>query len=157
MKTEKAMFGAGCFWGVEEVFRTTNGVLRTEVGYAGGNVEDPSYEQVCAKNTGHAEVVYLEYDPEIVSFNELLDIFWSNHNPTQLNRQGPDIGEQYRSVIFYFNDDQLALAEASKKKLQDSDRYKKDLVTAIEPYTSYYKAEDYHQQYLKKRGLNVCH
>jgi peptide-methionine (S)-S-oxide reductase len=156
MTTEKATFGAGCFWGVEATFRAIPGVKDTTVGYAGGTKENPTYEDVCRHDTGHAEVVQVEFDPAIVSYNQLLDVFWSNHNPTTLNRQGPDIGDQYRSVIFYHTPAQRAAAEESKAALDRSGRFQKPIVTQIEPAPHYYPAEDYHQRYLEKRGLSHC-
>lgn len=149
---EKATFGAGCFWGVEEAFRHIKGVESTLVGYAGGATENPSYRDVCSGNTGHAEVVQVEYDPSRVSYDELLNVFWENHNPTTLNRQGPDIGDQYRSVIFFHSPEQEAAAHASKERLQASGKYSKPIVTDIVPASQCYRAEDYHQQYVAKRG-----
>ncbi len=154
---EKATFGAGCFWGVEEVFRKVPGVIETAVGYAGGHTVNPSYEQVCNHNTGHAEVVEMLFDPQKVSFSELLDIFWSNHNPTTLNRQGPDYGEQYRSVIFFHTPEQERVARLSKDALAQSGKWNKPIVTAIEPASTFYRAEEYHQQYLNKLGIDNCH
>ncbi len=154
---EKATFGAGCFWGVEATFRQTPGVLSTQVGYMGGKTDHPTYEDVCSDETGHAEVVEVTYDPAIVSYNTLLDIFWQNHNPTTLNRQGPDIGTQYRSAIFYHNPEQQQLAEASKKKWDSSGTFSRPIVTEITPAGSFWRAEEYHQQYLEKRGLASCH
>ena len=148
---QKATFGGGCFWGVEETFRKTKGVTKTTVGYMGGKTKNPSYEQVCTDTTGHIEVVQLEFNPKIISYNELLDIFWNCHDPTSMDRQGPDAGTQYRSVIFYHNEEQHKQAQASKEK------QKKKIVTKILPTQEFYKAEEYHQQYLKKRGLAVCH
>ena len=156
MQTEKATFGAGCFWGVEETFRNLKGVTSTAVGYAGGTTENPSYEDVCTDRTGHAEVVQLEFDPTQVSYEQLLDVFWSNHNPTTLNRQGPDVGTQYRSVVFYHSPSQKAAAEASKENLQNSGRFSRQIVTQIEPAPAFWRAEEYHQQYLKKRGRTHC-
>lgn len=155
----EAMFGAGCFWGVEAAFRKIgNGVKATAAGYSGGQVEDPTYREVCSGTTGHAEVVHVTYDPNEISYEELLKVFWENHDPTQLNRQGPDRGEQYRSVIFTYDADQEKAARASKEALQKTDKYKdRDIVTAIEPAREFYRAEDYHQQYLEKRGLAQCH
>lgn len=153
---EKAMFGAGCFWGVEAAFRQIEGVTATAVGYAGGSTEDPSYKDVCSGETGHAEVVQVTYDPSRVSYDKLLEVFWNEHDPTQVNRQGPDIGEQYRSVIFYENDAQKKAAEMSKKELAESGKYKRPIATSIEPAPTFYKAEEYHQQYLEKRGLSTC-
>lgn len=156
-RVEKAVFGAGCFWGVEAAFRRTPGVLSTTVGYAGGAVVNPTYEQVCTDTTGHAEVVQVEFDPGQISFEQLLEVFWTNHNPTQLNRQGPDFGKQYRSVVFYADDAQRATAEASKERLAASGKFSKPIVTQIAPLTTFYAGEEYHQQYLEKRGLSHCH
>ncbi len=156
-ETAVAMFGAGCFWGVEAAFRQIEGVTATAVGYAGGHVEDPTYQEVCRKGTGHAEVVRVEYDPSRVTYEDLLDVFWTKHDPTQLNRQGPDVGDQYRSVIFYYGDEQQRLAEASRQALDESGKHRKPIVTQIEPAPTFYIAEDYHQQYLEKRGLSTCH
>ncbi len=155
---ELATFGAGCFWGVEETFRKLNGVLETSVGYAGGQKENPTYEDVCHSNTGHAEVVHLKFDPAVISYTQLLQTFFDNHNPTQFNRQGPDYGSQYRSVVFYHNAEQQAEAEKMKSDLNASGRFgERKVVTAIEPFTNYFPAEDYHQKYLMKRGLGSCH
>jgi len=151
-----ATFGAGCFWGVEEIFRTSEGVTATSVGYMGGNNEHPTYEDVCSKKTGHAEVVQVVFDPSKISFGALVDIFFDNHNPTQLNQQGPDIGSQYRSVIFYEDSEQKAVAEEKKKSLSASGRFKRDIVTTIDPVAPYWPAEEYHQQYLLKRGKTSC-
>ena len=156
MTTEKAMFGAGCFWGVEATFRNINGVTSATVGYAGGTTENPSYEGVCTSRTGHAEVVEVEFDPEIVSYRQLLDVFWKNHDPTTLNRQGPDVGTQYRSVIFYYSPEQRAAAEESKTELDQSGRFRRPIVTQIEPAPPFYRAEEYHQRYLEKRGQAHC-
>ena len=156
-QTKKATFGAGCFWGVEELFRTTPGVISTAVGYEGGSTERPTYEQVCADNTGHAEVVEVEFDPDKVTYERLLELFWANHNPSTLNRQGPDVGTQYRSVIFVHDDAQRAIAEASLAKVNSEGKWKGKVVTTIEPAKTFWKAEDYHQQYLAKRGLSTCH
>ncbi len=154
----RALFGAGCFWGVEEAFRTQKGVLSTRAGYAGGSVKNPTYEQVCTDETGHAEVVQLEYDENVISYEELLRIFWDNHNPTQLNRQGWDVGKQYRSVIFYYDEKQHMAAEKSKKELEKSQKWgDKKIVTSIEPAPPFYPAEEYHQKYLMKRGKTSCH
>ncbi|RAL25910.1 peptide-methionine (S)-S-oxide reductase MsrA [Thermoflavimicrobium daqui] len=152
-----ATFGAGCFWGVEEAFRNVSGVTQTAVGYMGGHTENPTYEEVCTDRTGHAEVIQLEYDPEQVSYDELLNLFWTMHDPTTLNRQGPDIGTQYRSVIFYHTPEQKQLAEASKNNLNQSGRFSKPIVTEIVPAATFYRAEEYHQRYLQKRGLGSCH
>ena len=156
MREKKATFGAGCFWGVEAAFRQIEGVTKTEVGYEGGHLENPTYEDVCSHTTGHAEVVEVTYDPELVSFDELLGVFWGKHDPTQLNRQGWDIGDQYRSVVFIHDDEQREAAERSKAELDASGRYRKPVVTAIEPAQTFYPAEDYHQQYLEKRGRSSC-
>ena len=156
MKTEKATFGAGCFWGVEETFRKLKGVGSTAVGYAGGTKDNPSYEDVCTDETGHAEVVEVEFDPTQISYNQLLDVFWSNHNPTTPNRQGPDVGKQYRSVIFYHSPEQRAAAESSKDELEKSKRFSRPIVTQIEPAPTFWRAEEYHQRYLEKRGQTHC-
>jgi peptide-methionine (S)-S-oxide reductase len=153
----KAMFGAGCFWGVEEEFRKVPGVLATAVGYAGGKTDNPTYEDVCSDETGHAEVVEVEYDPARVSYDQLLDIFWSGHNPTTLNRQGPDVGSQYRSAIFFHTPDQQAAAKASKERLEKSGRFNRPIVTEITPAGRFWRAEDYHQRYFEKRGGGACH
>jgi peptide-methionine (S)-S-oxide reductase len=153
---KKAMFGAGCFWGVEETFRKVKGVVETAVGYSGGTMETPTYEDVCTDKTGHAEVVEIVYDPSLVSYEELLDIFWNSHNPTTPNRQGPDIGTQYRSVIFFHGAEQEATARASKERLQQSGKYGKEIVTEIIPALKFYRAEEYHQRYLEKRGQGSC-
>ena len=157
MQAQKALFGAGCFWGVEAAYRQIKGVVSTAVGYAGGDFNNPTYRDVCTDRTGHAEVVEVTYDPERVSYDQLLNVFWENHNPTQLNRQGPDVGTQYRSVIFFNSPEQEAAAVASKEQLERSGRYKKPIVTEITPAPTFYIAEDYHQQYLEKRGLSTCH
>lgn len=153
----QATFGAGCFWGVEAAFRQLAGVTGTAVGYAGGHTKNPTYEQVCTDRTGHAEVVQVDYDPDKVSFDRLLEVFWNNHDPTQLNRQGPDFGSQYRSVVFYHTPEQRAAAEASKAALAASGRFRRPIVTLIEPAPEFYRAEEYHQQYLEKRGQSSCH
>lgn len=155
-RTAAAMFGAGCFWGVEERFRRVRGVVNTTVGYAGGTVPNPTYHQVCTDRTGHAEVVQVLYDPALVSYEQLLDVFWNGHDPTQLNRQGPDVGTQYRSVIFYYTPEQQAAAEASLRRLADAGRHRRPIVTQIEPASRFYRAEEYHQQYLAKRGRQAC-
>lgn len=152
----KATFAAGCFWGVEAAFRQIDGVTATTVGYSGGNTASPTYKEVCTDTTGHAEVVQVEYDPDRVSYETLLDTFWSNHDPTQLNRQGPDVGTQYRSAIFYHDDEQKAAAAASKEKLESSGRSGRPIVTEIIEAQEFYRAEDYHQQYLENRGLASC-
>jgi methionine-S-sulfoxide reductase len=151
---KKATFGAGCFWGVEAAFRRLDGVTRTRVGYAGGDVDNPSYEQVCYSGTGHAEVVEVTFDDEKIPYEQLLAIFWAEHDPTQLNRQGPDVGDQYRSVIFVHDEEQRAAAEASKGAVQA--RISRPVVTQIEDAPPFWEAEDYHQQYLEKRGLASC-
>ncbi len=157
-KTEIATFGAGCFWGVEATFRRVPGVLSTRVGYAGGKTANPTYKDVCTDTTGHAEVVEVTFDPEQVSYDTLLNVFWENHDPTTLNRQGPDWGTQYRSVVFFHSPEQEKTARASKERLEQEGRYKpKRIVTQIEPAKPFYEAEDYHQQYLEKRGLASCH
>ena len=152
----QATFGAGCFWGVEVAFRRVSGVSDAAVGYAGGTVAGPSYEQVCTGRTGHAEVVQVEYDPAKVSYEQLLDVFWANHDPTQLNRQGPDVGTQYRSVVFYHDEAQVQAARASKEALQASGRWRRPIVTEIVPFSSFYPAEEHHQRFLEKRGLATC-
>jgi peptide-methionine (S)-S-oxide reductase len=152
----KATFGAGCFWGVEAAFRKVRGVKSTAVGYSGGRFENPTYEDVCTGRTGHAEVVQVEYDPGEISYEELLDVFWECHDPTTLNRQGPDVGAQYRSAIFCHTPEQEAAAKASKAKLQAGGRYKGPIITEIVPAAEFYRAEEYHQQYLEKRGQAQC-
>ena len=154
---EKAMFGAGCFWGVEVAFREVPGVTGVTSGYSGGTVAAPSYEQVCTGETGHAEVVLVEYDPAQVSYEALLEAFWGCHDPTTRNRQGPDVGTQYRSVIFYFDEAQKAAAQASKDKLERAGVYRRPIVTEIEQAGAFYPAEEYHQRYLEKHGLAHCH
>jgi peptide-methionine (S)-S-oxide reductase len=152
---QKATFGAGCFWGVEAAFRRLDGVTGTRVGYAGGHTERPSYKQVCSDRTGHAEVVEVTYDPERVPYEQLLAMFWAEHDPTQLNRQGPDVGSQYRSAIFVHDEEQRRSAEASRDRVQE--RLSRPVVTQIEDAPPFWEAEDYHQQYLEKRGLAACH
>lgn len=149
----KATFGAGCFWCVEDIFRRTKGVTNTMVGYSGGWMKNPTYEDVCTDTTGHAEVVQVEYDPKKISYEDLLDVFWSSHDPTQLNRQGPDIGVQYRSAIFYHDLEQEKTAKRSKEKLEKSGRFARSIVTEIKPAQEFYKAEEYHQQYYAKCGI----
>jgi len=153
---EKATFGAGCFWGVEAAFQCVKGVVSTSVGYMGGWLANPTYPDVCSGKTGHVEVVEVAYDPSIVSYEELLNVFWSIHDPTSLNRQGPDIGSQYRSVIFYYTAEQEVAARASKEQLQQSGRYKKEIVTEIRPASHFWRAEEYHQRYFEKHGLTTC-
>jgi len=157
LKTEKATFGAGCFWGVEAVFQRIEGVVDTSVGYMGGSTTNPSYRDVCTDTTGHAEVVEVIYDPSLVTYDTLLDVFWKNHDPTTLNRQGPDIGTQYRSVIFFNTPEQETTALASRKNLEQSRVYERPVVTEIQPVSTYFRAEEYHQQYLEKCGLSHCH
>ena len=155
--TERATFAAGCFWGVEEAFRKVNGVRSTTVGYTGGTTRNPTYEEVCTNNTGHAEAVQVEYDPSVVSYEDLLKVFWESHDPTTPNRQGPDFGSQYRSAIFYHDEKQKTTAMAFRDQLQSSDRFnKRRIVTEIVTAKEFYRAEDYHQQYLQKRGLAHC-
>ena len=150
----KATFGAGCFWGVEAAFRQLDGVTKTEVGYEGGTLDNPTYEDVCSHTTGHAEVVRVTYDPERISYDDLLQVFWGKHNPTQLNRQGWDVGDQYRSAIFFHDPEQQEAAVRSKAEEQT--RHRQPVVTQIEPAGTFYVAEDYHQQYLEKRGRSSC-
>jgi peptide-methionine (S)-S-oxide reductase len=150
----KATFGAGCFWGIEAAFQKVKGVIKTTVGYMGGNIKNPTYEQVCTDKTGHAEVIEIEYDDKQVKYGELLELFWEIHDPTQLNRQGPDIGKQYRSVIFYHNELQKKQAEQSKKENQK--KFDKEITTEITPAVEFYPAEEYHQKYLEKQGKSSC-
>ncbi len=150
---ELATFGAGCFWGIETAFRRVDGVRETAVGYAGGTTASPTYQEVCSGTTGHAEVVQLKFDPAVVSYDQLLDLFWQLHDPTQLNRQGPDFGTQYRSAIFIHSPEQEAAAKASKDKAQSSGRFSRPIVTEIVPASEFTMAEDYHQQYFEKRGV----
>jgi peptide-methionine (S)-S-oxide reductase len=152
----KATFSAGCFWGVEETFRHVHGVLKTTVGYEGGTLANPSYKDVCTDKTGHAEVVEVEYDPNLVSYENLLEVFWKCHDPTQLNQQGPDVGTQYRSAIFYHTPEQQQLADASKKQLEHSGQYNKPIATMIVAAQTFYPAEEYHQRYLEKQGIAHC-
>jgi peptide-methionine (S)-S-oxide reductase len=149
--TERATFGAGCFWGVETAFRKVDGVVDVAVGYSGGHTENPTYKDVCSSDTGHAEVVEVEYDPSKVSYEELLEVFWENHDPTQLNRQGPDVGPQYRSAIFFHTPEQETVARASKERAQE--RFKKPIVTEITSASEFYRAEEYHQRYFEKNRL----
>jgi peptide-methionine (S)-S-oxide reductase len=153
----KATFAAGCFWGVEAAFRQLKGVTGTSVGYIGGTLSEPTYHDVCSGRTGHAEAVQVEYDPSQVSYEDLLRVFWENHDPTTLNRQGPDVGTQYRSAIFFHTPEQEAAAKASKEALAKSGRFKRPIVTEIQPAPEFWQAEDYHQQYLEKRGQAHCH
>lgn len=153
---EKATFAAGCFWGVEATFRQVKGVTSTAVGYMGGTLKNPTYEDVCSDKSGHAEVVQLEFDPAVVSYKSLLKTFWDTHNPTTLNRQGPDIGTQYRSAIFFHSPEQEAEARTSMAELQKSGVFKRPIVTQIVPASDFWRAEEYHQQYLEKRGLAHC-
>jgi peptide-methionine (S)-S-oxide reductase len=151
-----ATFGAGCFWGVEEAFRRIPGVVDTAVGYMGGQLDNPTYKQVCTDSTGHAEVVQLEYDPAQVGYDRLLDVFWELHDPTTPNRQGPDIGTQYRSAVFYHDDQQQAVATASKERLQGSGQLRRPVVTEITPASTFWRAEEYHQRYIAKNGGHGC-
>ncbi len=152
-----ATFAAGCFWGIEETFSQVPGVIATRVGYMGGHTENPSYPQVCTDQTGHAEVVQVTYDPAMLSYEKLLEVFWHSHNPTLVNRQGPDVGSQYRSVIFYYDDEQKNSAEQSKATLTAENKYAKPIATEIIPAATFYPAEEYHQKYLQKKGLSSCH
>ena len=155
MAEEKATLGAGCFWGVEETYRRLAGVKSTQVGYMGGKTKNPTYKDVCTDATGHAEVLEVTFDPEVISYHDILEVFWDNHNPTTLNRQGPDVGTQYRSAIFYHSPEQEAEARASRDEAQE--RFPRPIVTEITPATDFWRAEEYHQQYLEKRGLSQCH
>lgn len=154
---QQAMFGAGCFWGVEATFRKVPGVVDAAVGYSGGKTDNPSYQQVCYDATGHAEVVHLTFDPAKVTYEQLLEIFFKMHDPTQLNRQGPDIGDQYRSAVFTYSPEQASAARAAIERLTAAKRFRRPIVTTIEPAPTFWKAEDYHQRYLEKRGLDNCH
>ena len=155
--TEKAIFAAGCFWGVENMFRQLNGVTGTKVGYSGGRKDEPTYREVCSGTTGHAEAVEVEFDSAIVSYQDLVAVFWNLHNPTQLNRQGPDVGSQYRSAIFYIDEEQKKLANESMQEVQSSKKYRRDIVTEILPASTFWTAEEYHQQYFEKHGNVGCH
>jgi len=154
---EKATFAAGCFWGVEDAFRQVKGVTSTTVGYTGGTTKNPTYNEVCTDQTGHAEAVEVEFDPQQVSYEQLLKLFWEIHDPTTPNRQGPDIGAQYRSAIFFHGREQEAAARASKASLETSGKFRRPIVTEIKPAPEFYRAEDYHQQYFEKRGIKSCH
>lgn len=154
--TEKATFAAGCFWGIEQLFQKTPGVIRTRVGYMGGHTQNPTYQEVCTDKTGHAEAVEIIFDPDQISYAELLNIFWDNHNPTTLNRQGPDIGSQYRSVVFYHTREQAETANNKKQELEDSGRFQQPIVTQIVAADIFYPAEEYHQNYLNKHGQSGC-
>lgn len=153
---EKATFAAGCFWGVEAAFRQVMGVKSTSVGFMGGTLADPTYKDVCTNTTGHAEVVQVEFDPSEVSYEDLLKVYWESHDPTTINRQGPDVGTQYRSAIFFHTPEQEMTARASKEQLESSGKFNAPIVTEIVPASQYYLAEDYHQQYLEKQGLSSC-
>ena len=157
MKTEKATFAAGCFWGVESVFRQAPGVTDTQVGYTGGKTVNPTYQEVCTDATGHAEAIEITFDPAKVTYKELVNLFFKMHDPTQVNRQGPDVGAQYRSVIFYHSPEQKAAAEEVKAALEKSGRYKKPVATKILPAEPFYRAEEYHQRYFEKNGGPSCH
>ena len=150
----KATFGAGCFWHVEDLFQKIDGVTSTKVGYTGGKLTNPTYEEVCTDTTGHAEAVEVEYDPNKISYQDLLDVFWNNHDPTSVNRQGPDIGIQYRSAIFFHNEEQKKIAEKSKEQIENSGKFNKKIVTEITPAPKFYNAEEYHQKYFQKHGLS---
>ena len=154
---QAATFGAGCFWGVESTFRKMPGVLATSVGFSGGKTQSPSYKQVCYDGTGHAEVVDVVYDPAVIGYEKLLDTFFTNHNPTQVNRQGPDYGDQYRTVIFYHDDAQKGAAEKAKDALAKSGKWSQPIATQIVKFDRFWPAEEYHQTYLEKKGLDVCH
>lgn len=152
-----AILGAGCFWGVQAAFKRIKGVIGTEVGYCGGKTKAPSYQQVCSGRTGHVEVVKITYDPAIITYGQLLDVFWSIHDPTQVDGQGPDLGEQYRSVLFYVNEDQKLIAEKSRSEIAKSGKFEGPVATSIEKAGDFYRAEEYHQDYLEKRDKNNCH
>jgi peptide-methionine (S)-S-oxide reductase len=157
MTLDKATFAGGCFWHVEATFRKVKGVVSTRVGYIGGRLENPTYKDVCTDRTGHAEAIEVEYDSAVVAYDDLLSVFWDIHDPTTVNRQGPDVGSQYRSVIFYHSPGQKAAALASKERLQATDRYRQQkIITEIVPATAFYPAEDYHQRYFEKRGMASC-
>ena len=154
---EVATFGAGCFWGVEAAFRRTPGVVDTAVGYSGGHLEKPTYKDVCTDETGHAEVVQVTFDPQKLSYSQLLDVFWKIHDPTQLNRQGPDFGKQYRTAIFFHSPEQEEIARKSKQALEASGKFHRPIATEISPAKTFWRAEEYHQRYLEKRGAESCH
>lgn len=154
---QQATFAMGCFWGVEVTFRNTPGVKDAIVGYTGGTRENPTYQEVCTDRTGHAEAILVTYDPAKIGYDDLLEVFWANHDPTTLNRQGPDVGTQYRSAIFYHSEAQRLAAEASKRAQEAAGRFRRPIVTEIVPAATFYAAEDYHQRYLEKRGLASCH
>ena len=154
---QKATFAAGCFWGVETAFRKIEGVVDVAVGYMGGGTENPTYKEVCTDQTGHAEVVQVDFDPDKVSYPQLLDTFWQCHDPTQLNRQGPDVGTQYRSAIFFHSPEQESEADAAKEQLAVNGKYSQPVATLVKPAAEFYRAEEYHQQYLAKRGMGSCH
>ncbi len=154
---ERATFGAGCFWGVEAAFQDLAGVAATAVGYSGGAWENPTYQDVCSGASGHAEVVQIQFDPAIISYEKLLDVFWNCHDPTTLNRQGPDVGSQYRSVIFFHTPQQDTLAQQSRQRLEDEERFPRPIVTQIEPAVEFWRAEEYHQRYFEKHGMKSCH
>ncbi|MDQ3306684.1 MAG: peptide-methionine (S)-S-oxide reductase MsrA [Actinomycetota bacterium] len=156
MTEEKATFGAGCFWGIEAAFRQVPGVVSTAVGYMGGTRDEPTYRQVCSGRTGHAEVVQVTYDPQRLSYDDVLAVFWDNHDPTTMNRQGPDMGTQYRSAVYFHGEAQESGARASIEKLEASGRFRRPIVTEVTPASTFWPAEDYHQQYLEKRGLSTC-
>lgn len=157
MSLKKATFAAGCFWGVEATFMKVKGVVQTEVGYMGGHTESPTYRDVCTDRTGHAEVVHLTYDDSLVSYEHLLEVFWGSHDPTQKNRQGPDVGTQYRTAIFYHDEEQRSIAERSKAAMDTSGRFRRPIATVVEKAGPFWRAEEYHQKYLQKKGLDTCH
>lgn len=157
MQTQRALFAAGCFWGVEDAFRKVPGVKNVTVGYTGGHTSHPTYKDVCSGATGHAEAVEVEFDPEEVTYQQLLDVFWTIHDPTQMNRQGPDFGTQYRSAVFYASSEQRQAAEESKRRLDESHKLTRPIATEITAASEFWPAEDYHQQYLAKKGLSSCH
>ena len=154
---EVATFGAGCFWGVEAAFRRTPGVIDAAVGYSGGDLEKPTYKDVCTDETGHAEVVQVTFDPQKLNYSQLLDVFWKIHDPTQVNRQGPDFGKQYRTVIFFHSREQEEIARKSKQALESSGKFRHPIATEISPVKTFWRAEEYHQRYLEKRGAESCH